>query len=72
MRNLEVPVSTYYVVFQGDGGGKSESGSKPPQKSLGLPTKPPKISGPKINPQKTHAEFFQALKISRKQTEVWL
>ena len=87
MRNLEVPVSTYYVVFQGDGGvggGKSESGfqvtgmiewvqkSKPPQKSLGLPTKPPKISGPKINPQKPHAEFFQALKISRKQTEVWL
>ena len=85
MRNLEVPVSTYYVVFPGDGGGgESESGfqvtgmiewvqkSKPPQKSLGLPTKPPKISGPKINPQKPHAEFFQALKISRKQTEVWL
>ena len=86
MRNLEVPVSTYYVVFQGDGGGGgnpnpvfksrgwSNGGkkSKPPQKSLGLPTKPPKISGPKINPQKTHAEFFQALKISRKQTEVWL
>ena len=46
--------------------------SKPPKKSLGLPTKPPKISGPKINPQKPHAEFFQALKISRKQTEVWL
>ena len=45
---------------------------KAPQKSLGLPTKPPKISGPKINPQKPHAEFFQALKISRKQTEVWL
>ena len=69
---------------RGGGGGKSESGfqvtgmiewvqkSKPPQKSLGLPTKPPKISGPKINPQKPHAEFFQALKISRKQTEVWL
>ena len=28
MRNLELPVSTYYVVFPGDGGGgKSESGS---------------------------------------------
>ena len=87
MRNLEVPVSTYYVVFPGDGRrgvGKSESGfqvtgmiewvqkPKPPPKSLGLPTKPPKISGPKINPQKPHAEVFQALKISRKQTEVWL
>ena len=86
MRNLEVPVSTYYVVFPGDGGGggEAETGfkdtgmiewvqkSKPPQKSLGLPTKPPKISGPKINPQKPHAEFFQALNISRKQTEVWL
>ena len=46
--------------------------TKAPPKSLGLPTKPPKISGPKINPQKPHAEFFQALKISRKQTEVWL
>ena len=47
MRNLEVPVSTYYVVFPGDGGGgggESESGfqvtgmiewvqkSKPPPK----------------------------------------
>ena len=46
--------------------------TKAPPKSLGLPTKPPKISGPKINPQKPHAEVFQALKISRKQTEVWL
>ena len=24
MRNLEVPVSTYYVVFPGDGGGGGE------------------------------------------------
>ena len=64
------------------GGGKSESCSdgddrmgakiKAPPKSLGLPTKPPKISGPKIHPQNPHADFFQALKISRKQTEVWL
>ena len=85
MRNLEVPVSTYYVLFPGDGvggirirfssDGDDRMGAKikaPPQQSLGLPTKPPKISGPKINPQKPHAEFFQALKISRKQTEVWL
>jgi len=42
---------------------------KAQKKSLGLPTKPPKISGPKINPQKPHVEFFQALKISGKQTE---
>ena len=28
-----------------------------PKKSLGLPTKPPKIPGPKINPQKSHAKF---------------
>ena len=28
-----------------------------PKKSLGLPTKPPKIPGSKINPQKSHAEF---------------
>ena len=34
-------------------GGKNQN----PKKSLGLPTKPPKIPGPKINPQKSHAEF---------------
>ena len=55
-----------------DGDDRMGANIKAPQKSLGLPTKPPKISGPKINPQKPHAEFFQALKISRKQTEVWL
>ena len=26
MKNLQVPVSTYYVVFPGDGEGESESG----------------------------------------------
>ena len=69
---------------RGGGGGKTESGFqvtgmiewvqkiKAPPKILRASNKPPKISGPKINPQKTHAEFFQALKISRKQTEVWL
>ena len=35
---------------------KWEQKSKP-KKSLGLPTKPPKIPGSKINPQKSHAEF---------------
>ena len=28
-----------------------------PKKSVGLPTKPKKFLGPKINPQKSHAKF---------------
>ena len=34
-------------------GGKNQN----PKKSLGLPTKPQKIPGPKINLKKSHAEF---------------
>jgi len=29
-----------------------------PNKSLGLPTKPKKIPGPKINPKKSNADFL--------------
>ena len=70
MRNLEVPVSIYYVVSLGEGGGGIRISSegddrmganiKAQKKSLGLPTKLPKTC-PMTN--------FQALKISRKQTE---
>jgi len=42
-------------------GGKNQN----PKKSLGLPTKPKKIPGPKINPPKNPMPNFQALKISR-------
>ena len=40
-------------------GQKSPPNPPPPKekKSLGLPTKPQKIPGPKINPQNSYAKF---------------
>jgi len=39
-----------------------------PKKSLVLPTKPTKISGPKINPPKNPMSNFQALKFPERIT----
>ena len=60
-----------YSGFQVTGMIEWRQKSKPPKKSLGLPTKPIKISGPKISPPPRNPMFsFRALKISRKQKKL--
>ena len=74
MRNLEVPVSTYYVVFQGDGGGGGgirirfsshgdyRMGAKkkaPPKNPKGFQQNLQKSLDQKLTPKKPMPNFFK-------------